>query len=370
MRENIAVIFGGRSVEHDISIITGLQVLNNLSNKYNVLPLYIDSNGQMCMADNLSDVYTYLDFDRKVKNKKTVSFRLGEPYIFLEKRFQSKIKLGAAILCTHGKNGEDGSLQGLLELCKIPYTSPRVLASSLCMDKACAKYMMLARNLPTPKFVDFYSAQYNQDKDKILSQIETELRKFPVIVKPASLGSSVGISVCKTRASLMRAIDNALLFDEKVIVEEFIEGAKEYCCAGLRLGNQVVYSDVVEVKKGEIFTFEDKYLRQNQENIQNIEDKLRKEIEKLTIDTYTALECDGVVRVDFLLGEELYVNELNTIPGSLAFNLFHVPFSDLLDSLILEAQERFRQNDRHMYEFSSGAIEQYAKISRLNKYSK
>lgn len=369
MRENIAVIFGGKSVEHDISVITGLQVLDNLSSRYNVIPIYIQPDGRACTADNLDDAEVYLDFERKVVKKKWVGFMPGRNYILIDGKFKSRTKIDCAVLCTHGRNGEDGTLQGLLEMCQIPYTSPGVLSSSVCMDKAATKIFMQTNEIPTPEFVYFYASDFLKSQETVVSLVEEKLG-YPVIVKPANLGSSVGITTCKNSFEMIFAINNALLFDDKIIVEEFIPRAEEYCCAAFRMGNEIITSDVVAVQKSEIFTFKDKYLSEKTSQKQEIDSDLIESIKNLTIKAYLALACDGVVRVDFLFKDNLMVNEINTIPGSLAFNLFKFPFRDLLDALIEEAKVRQSVKAHHNYTFSSDAFEQFAKMQKQNKYTK
>lgn len=372
MKESIAVIFGGKSVEHDISIITGLQTIKNLSKKYEVLPVYIDIKGQWWIAENLDDVKTFLNFTKNVKKKKQVTPILGKPYFSIDGRFKKNIKIDVAVLCTHGKNGEDGSLQGVLEMCGIAYTSCGVLSSAVCMDKAVTKRIMRTYKIQSPKFMDFYASDFDKNKYKLLQEIESGLT-MPLIVKPANLGSSVGISICEDMDKITSAIENAFLYDEKVVVEEFITGAKEFACGVMKVNGKAVASEIQEVNKGDIYTFEDKYLVKKEQKQEKVSQKLENRIKKLAIESYKALECDGVVRVDFLFTERnntLYVNELNTIPGSLAFNLFNTSFRDLLDVLISEAKAKKLAKDKDVYEFNSKAIEVYAKLTNQNKYAK
>ena len=374
MRENIAVIFGGKSVEHDISIITGLQCLNNLSKKYNVIPVYLQHDGTWVVGENLDTVETYLNFKKNAKKLCRASLLMGTPYLLKEKRakFVEKIKIDCAVLATHGKFVEDGCLQGALELCGIPYTSCSVLSSAACMDKAITKLILKANKIQTPKFLHFYATEYAKFKSDIIEQLISTFN-FPVIVKPASLGSSVGISICEDEQSLIKSIEYALLYDEKVIVEDYIADAKEYACAVVKVNDVPISSKVQEMTKGAIYTFEDKYLNKNGKKTTEIDENMVNRVKKLAQETYNALVCDGVVRVDFLYEQKndiLYVNELNTIPGSLAFNLFDVPFKDLLDTLILEAKERSERKDKDVYVFSSDAIKVYANLTSQNKYSK
>lgn len=374
MRENIAVIFGGKSVEHDISIITGLQCLNNLSKKYNIIPIYIKHDGQWVMGEGLDAIDTYLNFDKNEKKLARASLLMGTPCLIKEKRgkFVEKIKLNCALLATHGKFVEDGCLQGALEMCGIPYTSCSVVSSAVCMDKALTKEILKVNKIPSPKFLHFYAGEYQRLKSDVVERIMHSF-SFPLIVKPANLGSSVGISICEDEQGLIKSIDYALLYDEKVIVEDYIAGAKEYACAVIKVGGRAITSKVQEMTKGDIYSFEDKYLSKKSKKTNKIDEKMAARIKEFASITYNALECDGVVRVDFLYNEKedvLYVNELNTIPGSLAFNLFDLPFKDLLDALIIEAKERKEKKDKDVYEFSSDALLAYAELTKQNKYTK
>lgn len=371
MKERIGVFFGGKSVEHDISVITGMQVLKNLSKRYEVIPIYIAPNNDWFIADNLDDPSIYLNFEKQVAKKKQVALLMGEGALVTMGLLPRQIKLDCAVLCNHGKNGEDGTLQGALTLAGIPYTSCKVKASANCMDKSIAKKLMKNNKINTPKFVDFYTSEFGKNKFKVLENVTNSLN-FPLIVKPANLGSSVGIRICEDVESLTSAIENAGIYDEKIIVEEFLQGAKEYACAVVKINDKYLTSEVQEMHKGDIFTFEDKYLSEKEKNQPKISLKTQNKVAKLAMQAYSALECDGVVRVDLLSDEtgKLYVNELNTIPGSLAFNLFKTPFRDLLDATIAQAKKQKQEADKDVYEFSSKAIEYYIKLSKQNKYTK
>lgn len=374
MKAVIAVLFGGKSVEHDISIITGLQVLKNLSKQYSVLPIYIQPNGQWCIAENLDRADTYLHFDKNVKKLRVVTPVLGKPYITIENggKFKKQIHVYCALLCTHGKNGEDGTLQGVLSMCHIPYTSCGVMSSALCMDKAIAKRLLKSYKIETPAFIDFTAGHYKKSKFQVLEQIESKL-PMPVIIKPANLGSSVGIRICTSVENLENCIENALVYDNKVIVETFVQQAREFACAVMKVNGNLICSEIDEAEKEEIFTFENKYIDKKTGKKPKLSATFENKIKKLAMQSYAALDCDGIVRVDFLYdtkNEKLYVNELNTIPGSLAFNLFKVPFRDLLDATILEAVSRQEDSEKFVYEFNSHAIETFMKLSKQNKYAK
>ena len=366
--KNIAVIFGGKSVEHDISIITALQVMESLPKSYNLIPIYIKSDGKFVSGANLTDKNIYLNFDKCVKGEKEVLFFGGRQTIaFLKNgKIKEKTFVHCALLCNHGHGGEDGSLQGLLELCEIPYSSCSIVSSGICMDKAFTKIILESGDIHTPAYVHFDIREYAQNFEKIKNQIVEKIQ-FPCIVKPARLGSSVGIDICEDVAELEKKIENALQFDDKVLVEKFVENAREFCCAVLSSGDELFESKVSEVTKGKIFTFEEKYIENNTLSKREISKDLENRIKKLAKRAYSLLECKGVVRVDFLYDEKddnLFVNEVNTIPGSLAFHLFDTSFADILNTLIVESINANEKKKKILYQFNSSAIESY--ISSVN----
>ncbi len=368
MKETIAIFYGGQSVEHDISIITALQAMKFVPSKYNLLPIYMTQNGRWVSCKNLDKAEVYLDFRRRAKKQKEVMVKAGEPYLYIGK---SKVKIDCALICCHGRGGEDGALAGMLRQCKIPFTSCDVMSAAVTMDKAMTKRVLKSYKIPSPDFVNIYSQDYKNDKFLVMKEIEKSLT-FPLIVKPANLGSSVGITICEDLPSLDKAITLAFEFDEKVVVEQFLERAKEYACAAFKMGGSIICSNVQQIHKGNIYTFEEKYLSKKEEKFDKLPAKLENLIKKRTRECYSALDCDGVVRVDFLESEDgkLYVNEINSIPGSLAFNLFNLPFREIIQTLIDEAKIREEMRSKEVYEFSSKAIEAYIKISSQNKYTK
>ena len=373
MKENILVIFGGRSVEHDISIITAMQVLRNMPKGYNVIPVYISQQNEWWTAENLDDTNVYFDFFHRAKKRKLCSLISGMPLFAKVKHGHMKKHkyVDCAVVCCHGGQGEGGQLSGMLELCKIPYTSCNMVSSAICMDKELTKLVLEKNKISTTNFYAFSSEKFREDKKFVLGKIKQEIG-FPAIVKPARLGSSVGIKVASDECELESAVEEALLYDEKVIVERFVEKAKEFACAVMRSGQKILASRVENVNNNKIYTFEDKYIKNNDKKLK-INEKLAEKIKKLAVDCYKALDCDGVVRVDFLQdesGKNLYVCEVNTIPGSLAFNLFDgVTFGDLIDNLVLEAKLKKEQGAHNVYKFSSEALQKYIELSNANKYS-
>lgn len=369
--KNIAVIFGGKSVEHDISIITALQTLSKVPHSYNVLPVYITHENKWICADNINKAETFLNFDKNVKNSKNIviDFQSQSFLILNRNKVKQKIKIDCALLCNHGRFGEDGAIQGLLEFAQIPYTSSNISSSVLTMDKTLTKLMLKAENINCLPYVQFDKCSYNLNKSKLLEQVKTKL-KFPCIIKPANLGSSVGIDICECEAQLDEKICSAFEFDENVLIEKFLTNAREFSCAVIKINNVPIASNVNEAKKGKFFSFEEKYIKKQSQDKSVIDKNLEQKIKKLAIKSYLALRCDGVVRVDFLYdskSNKLFVNELNSIPGSLSFNMFDGSFEDLINVLIEEAIQKQNKKKQIIYQFNSKAIESFIKMNKSYK---
>lgn len=356
MKDKVLVVYGGKSVEHDISIITALQVLKNLPEEFDFLPTYVDRDGIWWTADNLGDIEIYHNFQKRAKNARRVTFLLGENEILIEnhKKFVPFANVKAVLNCCHGNSGEDGAFQGVFKACDMPQTSCGVLSSALCMDKAAMKDVLKANNIPSPDF--FVLKKDNFDFEKTLKKC-----KFPLVVKPANLGSSIGISVCKNADEFSDAIELAFEFDQKVVVERLVENLREFNCACFAFQKNLIVSDVCEVtNKGEIFSFEDKYLSEKAER-GHVESALSKKVQALTEKIYSILDCTGVVRVDFLFDEKtktLFVNEVNTIPGSMAFYLFKdISFKELLSSILKSCLQNFDEEKSLIKSFNSDALQ-------------
>lgn len=372
--KNIIVLYGGKSVEHDISVITALQAMANMPNGYKFYPIYILPSGEFVTGENLTQPENYLNFTKKSKKTYRICFNLGKNEIFIikNKKIKNTIKVDFALLCNHGHGGEDGSLQGLLELCDIPYSSSSIVASALTMDKTLTKKILMCEHIDTPAYVQFYNKEYKFDEQKILQKIIDKL-SFPCIVKPASLGSSVGVNICSDEEMLKQAIDYALNFDNKIIVEKFVENAEEYCCAALKFSEDVFVSKVVGVHNGDFYTFEDKYLSDQREEPGLVDQKLQNKIKYLTKKVYNVFDLNGIVRIDFLFDKKrnkLYVNEPNSIPGSLSFNLFNEKFSTLIDMIIENGIKEHKLKKDITYTFSSDAIKNFINMSKSKKLTK
>jgi D-alanine-D-alanine ligase len=366
----VGVVFGGRSVEHDVSIITGLQACEVLAARHEPVPLYIDRDGRWFAGQSLRDIDTYraaggvdaepVVFDigsgrlrsRPVEQRRGMFGRGagGSP---------PEQRLDVVIPATHGTQGEDGCLQGALELADVPYGGPTLEAAVLAMNKAVTKSMLRAAQIPVLEDLTLRRSEYErQGPEAIIAKIKARFG-LPVYAKPASLGSSVGVSRCADEAQLADALQLAFELDRVALVEPAIEGGKEINCAVLgRPGAELRVSACEQpIASADFLSFEDKYMREGgkggkgeamkSEGMSSadriipapISDELTASVEELSRRTFEVLGCTGVARVDLLLDgqDRLFVNEPNTIPGSFAFYLWEpvgLSFTDLLDELI------------------------------------
>lgn len=368
---NLAIFYGGKSVEHDISIITAIQVMKNLDkDKYNITPIYVDENNNWCVLDNYLDMNIYAN-----KKYKSISLVCGMDRGHLIKRgmvgYKRYKKIDVAINCMHGLNGEDGTLAGLLELNNIAYVGSGVLASSIGMDKVIQKDVLKINNLPVVEYMYFLKNDYVNSKEEILNKIEYKIN-YPLVVKPANLGSSIGINISKNREELQKNIEIALNFDKKIIIEEKINNLREINCSVIGGNNYVETSVLEEPKNWETFLdFNEKYLNngKNKKEINvKIGDGIDDEIKDLSIKVFKLFGASGVVRIDYLLDEEtkeIYINEINTVPGSFANYLWKdkYTFRGLLDKLIEIAVEEYTYKNEYKYTYKTDVL----KTTNFNK---
>lgn len=373
--KNIMVFFGGKSCEHDISIITGIQVVNSLDIiKYNVFPIYIGKSGKWFFSPKFRTVKQFIDFN---ENQKNVFLIAGDSNLYFKKIGTKPIaKMDCAIICCHGMNGKDGTLQGLLELCEIPYSSSNVLSSSVCMDKIFMKQIFEVNNLPVVPYSWFLKTEYEADEKKVLKKIQQDL-DFPMLVKPANLGSSIGITKCENELDLIKGIEIAKCYDTRIVVEEAVPHLKEINCAGLGNGENVEISNLEEpVSWQKFLSFEQKYLNYTNTKFEvkkamSLSKTLKAKIKKLTKFAFTKLSCSGVVRVDYLINtdtDDLYINEINSIPGSLANFLFpKYNFTTLLDKLIDIAEEKHHQKQDCSFTYDSDVLTKFGETNLGSK---
>jgi len=319
--KNIAVFFGGMSVEHDVSVITGVLTVNSLDGaKYNGVPIYVHTDGKWYTGDILKDLDGYKELN--LKNLTSVIMIPSSNSLYAIKgKGENKLKklcdIACAINCMHGERGEDGSLAGLLKLCSVPFASPSLLASSISIDKSATKIFLKGIGVKTVKSVTLSSIT---EKEKALKNLN-----FPMIVKPNCGGSSIGITVAKDEKELSNGINYALRFGTRVIVENALENFSEINCAAYRneKGDIIVSLCEKPLSKSGVLTFDDKYVDGDREFPANIPQKIARKIQTITAKVYDALSIDGVIRIDyFLQGDKVYLNEINSVPGSLAYYLF------------------------------------------------
>ncbi|MEL7610059.1 MAG: D-alanine--D-alanine ligase family protein [Bacillota bacterium] len=387
--QNLGVIFGSRTAEHDVSIISGLQVLENADRKkYNAFPIYISRAGEWFIGDALRDFKTYRDFDPNRKGLTRVFLPPVPGYNGLcaassgmFSRSTKVAELDCAILAMHGMHGEDGTIQGLFELADLPYSSAGVTGSAVGMDKIVMKAVFKSMGLPVLPGKDFYRREYQQSPEGVLD--ECEKIGYPLFVKPANLGSSIGIGRAADRASLRAAIDVAVKYDRRVLVERGLEKPIEVNCACLGYGADSIPS-LCEQPAGldEFLSFEDKYTRgsgsKGMKSLARqipapIGEEMTRAVQTMTKDIFRILECKGVVRVDYMIDRatnELYVNEINTIPGSFAYYLYEpmgISFAELIDRLVENAHLALRDKHESSFAFSSEILEKAMRGAKMLK---
>jgi D-alanine-D-alanine ligase len=373
MKINVGVFFGGISVEHEISVISASQAMSAMDKeKYNVIPIYISKSGLFYTGAELMDIKNYSDVNKLLAKCRRVNIinDNNEPAMvkYPGSKFSNNVigKIDVAFPVVHGTNVEDGTLQGYLEMMKIPYVGSDILSSAIGMDKVVMKKVLRESGIPTVDYTSFYSKDWYKDNQAILARIETDI-KFPVIVKPANLGSSVGINKVKNMSELEEAVFLAQTFSKKILIERMIQNLKEINCSVLGDYEKVEASVCEEpISSDEILSYKDKYLNKGGiKGMSAIKKKLPADIpedqtrliQSLAMETFKILGCSGVARVDFLIDKEtnrVYVNEINTIPGSLSFYLWEAtgkPFPQLIDDLIALALKRERERKSIVFSY-------------------
>lgn len=378
MKTNVAVFFGGRSVEHEISVISALQAINAFdTDKYNIVPIYITKQGRWYTGDELLNIRNYKDMNALVQKCTEVFMRpeFGDFNLYKAEvgRFSRKnpviAELHVAIPVLHGTNGEDGIFEGLLETIGIPFAGCNTLSSANGMDKITMKMILRSQGIPVVDYVWFTDHQWSSERDDIIARIERQLG-YPVIVKPANLGSSVGIGKAADRDQLIEKINTAERFSSRLIVEHMVEQLKEINCSVLGDADDHQSSVCEEpIKTGDFLSYEDKYMggSKSSKGMQASDKRIPAQvpaevsdrIRHIAGETFRVLSCHGVSRVDVMIDEkdgEVYVNEINTIPGSLSFYLWEatgITFTQLMDKLVALALKRKRQIERKTFTYDS-----------------
>src|SRR6056297_3391520 len=358
--ENIGIIIGGESVEHEVSIITGLQIFDNIDkNKYKPYIIYITKEGKWLTGEILSNIKTYkkkefmsaeerIPWKSSKKNKMILISKDNKKRLFKKKK--NDIIINIVIPATHGTGIEDGTLQGVLENIGVPYAFSDVKASALGMDKIIMKKIFKDEGLPLVDYRWFYKSDFKENRDQVIK--ESEELGYPLIVKPSNLGSSVGITKANNQKELEESIEVAISYDRKIIVEKCLVNAREINCGVLGYEKSVKASKCEEpVGWKEFLKYEDKYVNNSKNKGDtkrvipaDIPDNITNEIIDIAKKSFVSINASGAARVDFLLeGENIYINEINTIPGSVSFYLWEpsgIEFKDLIDELIIIAKKK------------------------------
>ena len=406
MKIKLGIFFGGKSVEHEISVITMSQAISSLNpDKYDLVPIYIAKDGVMYWGEDLLDLQAFKDMDVLLKrcykvavvNDGTGVKVLRVPAPIIGRKVIDTIDVAFPIV--HGTNCEDGTMAGFLNTLNIPVVGPDILASSVGMDKIIMKKVCKESGIPVVDYVSFYSMEYIKDDEKILKNIAAELR-YPLIVKPGNCGSSVGIRKAKDEHDLVDCIEYAMEFSDRVIVEEAVQNLKEINCSVI--GNLAeTEASVCEEPffSDDILSYQDKYMgggssskgakggakgsgakgfgaktaaagqkggpgmqSSNKKLPADISDEKRDEIQKLAQETFKVLGCSGVARVDFLMDaktEKVYVNEINTIPGALSYYLWEATgktFEEQLDQMVDIALKREREKEKLTFSYDENIL--------------
>lgn len=407
MKIRLGVMFGGKSVEHEISIISAIQAIGYLDReKYEVVPIYITKSNEFYIGENIGKIESYTNLKKLLSESQRV-IPVSETNCVKLVRYPMK-RFGKneldyfdiAFPIVHGTNVEDGTLQGYLSMLNVPYVGCDVLSSAVGMDKYVMKTVLKDNGIPVLDCVRFTSKDFDEDSDGVAEKIEKEIG-YPVIVKPINLGSSIGISKADNRDKLIDSLETAFCYAEKVLVEKAVENLKEINCSVLGDCEEAEASVCEQpINDGDILDYEEKYMRNggakgsksgvklpaksggskgmaslSRKIPADITDEQRQTIEEYAVKAFKCLGCCGVSRLDFMMNDktgEIWLNEINTIPGSLAFYLWEpkgVKYAKLLDRMISLARKRDRQNGNITYAFDTNVL-QGVKLGGGSKGSK
>ena len=383
MKKQIGVIFGSRSCEREVAIISAVQLMRHADpEKYDIIPVYIDEAGNWYTGEPLKEIGTYKPFNPDKKGIVRVFPDLSSGSgallthikgtgLLAKEKIEIAARVDVYIVVMHGLNGEDGTLQGLLELANVPYTSTGVAGSALGMDKIMMKQFFRGADLPVLPGIGISRSFYEKNPREVTEQIERELG-FPVFVKPANLGSSIGVSRADDRESLADSLELAFEYDRRVLIEKGLNQPIELNCSVLGYDEEVEASPIeMPVNQDEFLDFRDKYLAsggsKGMASLHRIlpapiEDELRDEIQEISKRIFRMMDCKGVVRIDYMYDRDtgkLYITEINTIPGSLAFYLWEnagLSYSRLIDRMIDYAKKAHADKNRANYAYTSDIL--------------
>ena len=375
-RETIGVFFGGKNPEHDVSIITGELVISGLKKLgYPVVPIYIGQDGKWYAGEKLGELkfFSAGDFTAALKGMEELAIDMeasrGKMVLKKKKLFGAKTyDIDIAFPALHGRNGEDGSIQGMFEMLDMPYVGCDVASSAVSMDKVLTKLMYKAKGIPTAKFQFFSKNDWNRDSKKVIAGITGALA-WPLFVKPARLGSSIGIAKARDEKELLNAIEVALHYDTKIVVEEGVEPMMDITCSVI--GHETLSASLLQESSfdKDFFSYEDKYLNDGGAQLGNAKKSIvipagldgptTESIRSAALDVYRLFGCSGIARIDFLYNKntnEWFANELNTMPGTLYHHLWKesgLELSELIERLLSYAKEKHVEKASMTHTFKS-----------------
>ena len=381
MKTNIAVLFGCRSVEHEVSIISAVQAMRAIKReKYDVTPIYVTKSGEMYTGNALFEIENYKNLPELLKQSDPVLLarKNGGVYMVYENSglFNKKkdVKIDLAFPVVHGTNCEDGTVAGYLEYLGLPYIGCDILSAAVGMDKAAFKDVLKSSGLPVLDCVTFRTREYMLEKQKITAELEEKIG-FPLIIKPVNLGSSVGITKVNDKDSLDAAITLAASFTDRILAERAVTDLREINCSVIGDADSCEASVCEEpFMHDEILSYEDKYLSNRKGGASkgmaslgrkvpaDLSEEKANEIKTLACDIFKAIGASGVVRIDFLIDtktDKVYANEINTIPGSLSFYLWEpagLKYSDMIDKLVELAFSRQRNRENLTYTIDTNIL--------------
>lgn len=382
--KNLIIAFGGVSPEHEVSVLTAIQAISSMQDsEYNLVPLYITKSGKWFTGQELLELETYKDLAKLEEVAIRCAFVKDEMGRTLLKQQDAKglfskpksFQVYAVVCAFHGSQGENGAFQGICDSFNIPFTGSDVLASSLGMNKVKAKQICVANDIPVTDSLDFYESNCETDQKTIIK--EAEILGYPLIVKPCSLGSSIGVAKADSKEELIDAVETAFRYDAHLLIEEAIQPLMEINCSVLGTTEECRAS-VCEKPLGssETLSFQDKY--QSGEGADkgiasadriipaDISSELTGEIRELAIRTFKTFGASGVARLDFLVNadtEKVYFNEINTIPGSFSFYLWEksdISFSQLVQELIDIAIKNHQQKNGRVQSYETNLLNEKA----------
>ena len=383
----LGVIFGSRSCEREVAIISAVQLMNNVNtDKYDVIPVYISEQGVWYTGEALRRIETYKNFTPGAMGVEQVSLDMAAGSgallatrpgkgMFARPAQTVVARLDVCVIVMHGMHGEDGTLQGMLEMANLPYTSTGVAGSAIGMDKIMMKQFFKGADLPVLPGTWHTRSMWEADREAVMNEIEEKLG-YPVFVKPANLGSSIGVSRADDREGLADSLDLAFDYDRRVLVEKGLDKPIELNCSVLGYDDDVTASPIEMPIRGDgedMLDFAKKYLGGSDSSKGGmaslgrllpapIEDSLRDKIQALSCEMFRMLDCKGVVRIDYMFdraSEDLFITEINTIPGSLAFYLWNeagVSYAELIDRMVAHAKRAHEDKNMRNYAFTSDIL--------------